>query len=113
MLANLAAACLLLLSTYVHWNVPRQLSGAERVRTVRLVLVAVASIFGLLAVGYANARDTSALAMFLICFGQVHVPMAVLMMRKGRHNEEMALTRPWTDRPPSRRKNRFFPAGDS
>jgi hypothetical protein len=85
MLANVAAACMLLLSVYAHWSLPREIEGERRVRLTQLLLASVGTVLGLFAVGFAqfvDIRGTSALALFLIGFGQVHAPAAVVMLLK-------------------------------
>jgi hypothetical protein len=96
MLANLAAACMLLLSIYAHWSLAREIEGERRVQLTRLLLVGFGTALGLFAVAlgrYAEIRDTSAFALFLIAFGQVHAPAAVILLLKSQranpHTEEL------------------------
>ena len=87
MLANLAAACLLLLSIYAQWSIPRETDGAARALFTRALLATVGTALGLLAVNFANladVHDTSAVALFLIGFGQVHAPAAVILLLKSQ-----------------------------
>ena len=96
MLANLAAACMLLLSIYAQWSIQRQTRGDGRALFTRLLLVAAGTALGLFAVKYAQfaeVRDASALALFLIAFGQVHAPAAIILFLKGQRAAESAVTR--------------------
>jgi hypothetical protein len=94
MLADLAAACMVLLSAYAQWNLPRQTSGAARARLARLLLAALGTAVGLFAVKFgADVRDASSLALFLIGFGQVHAPAAVILLLKSQRAEGAVLTR--------------------
>ena len=95
MLSNLAAACMLLLSIYAQWSLPRQIEGQGRLRLTRLLLAGIGTALGLFAVNFAqlaDIHDTSKLALFLIGFGQVHAPAAVVLMLKSQRAEEQ-LTR--------------------
>jgi hypothetical protein len=85
MLANLAATCMLLLSLYAHWSIPRQVQGPERIFLTRILLATVGAALGVFAVQFghvADVRDASALALFLIGFGQV-TPAAVVLFLKS------------------------------
>ena len=88
MLADLAAACMVLLTVYAHWSIPRQAAGEARTWSARLLLAAMGVVSGLLTIHVAKLQDASALALFLIGFGQVHVPVAVWLFlraqRRGR-----------------------------
>jgi hypothetical protein len=93
MLADLAAACMLLLSIYAQWSVPSQTDGEGRVLFARLLLAAVGTAIGLFAVQFAqlgDLRDTSAIALFLIGFGQVHAPAAVILFLKAQRAEGLS-----------------------
>jgi hypothetical protein len=87
MLANLAATCMVLLSVYAQWSIPIQVEGPKRVFLARVLLATVGMALGLLAVKFghlADMHDTSALALFLIGFGQVHAPAAVVLFLKSQ-----------------------------
>ena len=95
MFANVAAACMLLLSIYAHWSLPKQIEGERRVRVTQMLLALVGTALGLLAVNFAQLaelHDTSRLALFLIGFGQVHAPAAVILLLKSQRAQEQ-LTR--------------------
>jgi hypothetical protein len=90
MLANLAAGCSLLLSVYAQWSLG-QIEGQGRVRLTRGLLATVGTALGLFAVNFAqlaDIHDTSKLALFLIAFGQVHAPAAVILFLKSQRAEE-------------------------
>ena len=96
MLADLAAACMVLLSAYAQWNLQRQTSGAARALLARLLLGALGTAVGLFAVKFGHAadvRDASSLALFLIGFGQVHAPAAVILLLKSQRAGRAVLTR--------------------
>jgi hypothetical protein len=92
MLADLAAACMLLLSIYAHLSLGREIQDERRVFVTRVLLATVGTMLGLFAVGYARwaaFHDTSAVALFLIGFGQVHAPAAVILLRKSQRAEQL------------------------
>ena len=96
MLADLAAACMALLSIYAQWNLPRQALGRAQAVWARWLLAGTGTAVGLIAVKFghvANVGDTSSLALFLIGFGQVHAPAAVVLMLKSQRAERVVLTR--------------------
>jgi hypothetical protein len=91
MLADLAAACMLLLSIYAQWCLPRQIEGQGRIRLTRWLLMSVGTALGLFAVNFAqlaDIHDTSKIALFLIGFGQVHAPAAVVLFLKSQRAQE-------------------------
>jgi len=96
MLADLAAACMALLTVYAQWSIPRQTEGSARALWARLLLAGAGTAVGLLAVKYghvADAGETSSLALFLIGFGQVHAPAAVVLLLKSQRTGGALLTR--------------------
>jgi len=96
MLADLAAACMALLTLYAQWSIPRQTDGWERALSARLLLAGAGTAVGLLAVKYGHVADssgTSSLALFLIGFGQVHAPAAVVLLLKSQRTGAAVLTR--------------------
>ena len=96
MLADLAAACMALLSVYSQWSIPRQTAGQAQALLARLLLATAGTAVGLLAVKFgrvADVGDTSPLALFLIGFGQVHAPAAVVLLLKSQRTAGVALTR--------------------
>lgn len=96
MLADLAAACMALLSVYAQWSIPRQTAGRARTLWARLLLAGAGTAVGLLAVKFghvADVGDASSLALFLIGFGQVHAPAAVVLLLKSQRAGGAVLTR--------------------
>jgi hypothetical protein len=96
MLADLAAACMALLSLYAQWSIPRQTAGRVQALWARLLLAGAGTAVGLLAVRFghvANVGDTSSLALFLIGFGQVHAPAAIVLLLKSQRAARVVLTR--------------------
>lgn len=86
MLANLAATCMLLLSLYAQWSIPNQVKGRKRTFLTRALLAAAGTALGLFAVQFGHVADVSAsaIALFLIGFGQVHAPAAVILFLKSQ-----------------------------
>ncbi len=104
MLANLAATCMLLLSLYAQWSIPSQVAGAKRTFLTRALLATAGTALGLFAVHFGHVtdvRDASALALFLIGFGQVHAPAAVILFLKSQRAPGLAPDAA-TDPPPAR-----------
>ena len=96
MLVDLAAACMALLSLYAQWSIPRQTAGRTHALWARLLLGAAGTAVGLFAVKFchgANVGDASALALFLIGFGQVHAPAAIVLLLKSQRTGGAVLTR--------------------
>ena len=96
MLADLAAACMALLSVYAQWSIPRQTAGQAQALLARLLLAGAGTVVGLFAVKFghvADVGDTSSLALFLIGFGQVHAPAAVVLLLKSQRAARVILTR--------------------
>jgi hypothetical protein len=83
---------MLFISIGAHWSLSREIEGERRVRLTRLLLMSVGTVLGLLAVGFAHLadiRDASAVALFLIAFGQVHAPAAVVLLLKSQRFGEL------------------------
>jgi hypothetical protein len=81
LLLSVLAVALLATAAYAHQRIPRYTAGTRRIWVLRVVLFAAGVIFG-----YASARHVVepfqiALA-FLIGFGAVHVPAAVILFIK-------------------------------
>jgi hypothetical protein len=92
MLADLAAVCMLLLSIYVHWRLPQAVDGEGRSKLTGVLLGGAGAALGLLAVMLAQVADipdTSRLALFLVGFGQVHAPAAVVLLRRSQRAKGM------------------------
>jgi len=96
MLADLAAACMALLSVYAQWRIPRETAGRTRALWARLLLAGAGTAVGLVAVKFGHVADVgeaSSLALFLIGFGQVHAPAAVVLLLKSQRAGAAVLTR--------------------
>jgi len=89
-MTHLVAASMLLLSAYALWNIPTQTSGAMRIWSARAVLLVGGTVFGLLSVRFANTDEVSAVTLFLIGFGQVHAPAAIMFFLKARRREGLS-----------------------
>ncbi|MEO8303285.1 MAG: hypothetical protein ABI724_04140 [Betaproteobacteria bacterium] len=83
MLADIAAFCMVSLSAYAQWAIPRHTKGSERIWFARALLVGLGTALGVLAASSFMVQDTSTVALFCIAFGQVHVPAAVVLFLKG------------------------------
>ena len=86
MLADLAAVCMLLLSIYAHWALSRETISESRALLTRILLASAGTALGVFAVSFAqfaDVHDASAVALFLIGFGQVHAPAAVILFLKS------------------------------
>jgi len=81
LLLTLLAAVNVLAAGYAHRQIPRFTAGTRRVLFTRLVLFGVG-----IALGYVAAREMNgtlpALLAFLIGFGAVHLPAAVILFVK-------------------------------
>lgn len=88
MLAELAAFCMVWLSAYVQWALPRHTMGSRRIWFARALLVSLGTALGVLTVNSFIVPDTSAVALFCIAFGQVHVPAAVVLFLKGNEKAD-------------------------
>jgi hypothetical protein len=77
---------MLLLSVYAQWSIPSQVVGPKRAFLTRALLATVGTALGLLAVQFGHVADVraSALALFLIGFGQVHAPAAIILFLKSQ-----------------------------
>jgi hypothetical protein len=89
MLADIAAACMLVIAGYAQWSVPACVAGNRRIWAARLLLAGIGVVLGILAIRYATVHDISNSALFLVAFGQVHVPAAILVLRKGQRVERI------------------------
>lgn len=86
LLSALLAALLLTAAFYAHKQLPLFTKSHARVRLARTMLVLVGIGFGwTLAVWVQGA--TLQLLTFLIGFGMVHVPAAIILFVKGRRGE--------------------------
>jgi hypothetical protein len=81
-LAALLAIVLLAAAGYAQVQIPRFTAGSSKIALTRGVLVVIGIAFGLLTAGpYASALFPAVLA-FLIGFGAVHVPAAIILFVK-------------------------------
>jgi hypothetical protein len=84
---QIVLALLLLAATgYVQMQIPAYTKGRTRIGVVRLVLGLVGVGFGLTAAAYVSGNLPQLLA-FLIGFGMVHFPAAVVLFLKGKRGE--------------------------
>lgn len=80
------ALLLLTAAGYVHRQIPAYTKGRSRIIVARTILVAVGIAFGLTAAVYV-AGYMPKLLTFLIGFGVVHVPAAIVLFIKGKRGE--------------------------
>lgn len=79
------AACLMLAAAgYAQANLPRYTAGKGKVLVTRVVLIVVGIAFGLVTASTYPVGDALALLVFLIAFGTVHAPAAVILLIKGQ-----------------------------
>lgn len=80
------AACLMLVAAgYTQANLPRYTAGSGKVLLTRVLLIVVGIAFGVATVAtYPAAGDGLAPLLFLIAFGTVHAPAAVILLIKGQ-----------------------------
>jgi hypothetical protein len=80
----LGAALMLVAAGYTQANLPRYTAGKSKVLLTRAVLIAVGVAFGLVSVASYPGGDALAVLVFLIAFGTVHAPAAVILLLKGQ-----------------------------
>lgn len=94
MVANLIAVSMLLVSVYAQWSIPRLTSGADRIYFARLVLALLGIGIGYLGARIADTPEAPAIAAFVIGFGQVHVPAAIVEFVKATQSRRAVRTGP-------------------
>jgi hypothetical protein len=78
-------ACLMLAAAgYAQANIPRYTAGKGKVLLTRAVLIVVGIVFGLVSVATYPGGDALAVLVFLIAFGTVHAPAALILLLKGQ-----------------------------
>lgn len=77
------AALLLAAAAYVHVRIPSFTKAGIRVLVTHVLLLLTGAGFGLLSTAYVAGRAPQVLA-FLVGFGLVHVPAAVILFVKSR-----------------------------
>jgi hypothetical protein len=81
-LASFLALLLLAAAGYAQFQIPRFTAGSRNIALTRIVLIVIGIAFGCITAGpYANANLPAVLA-FLIGFGAVHVPAAIILFLK-------------------------------
>ena len=86
LMQGILALLLLTASIYVQRRIPAFTRGATRILVTRMLLVLVGFGFGLTATAYVYGLVPQLLA-FLIGFGMVHLPAAVVLFIKGKRGE--------------------------
>lgn len=87
MLMQVILALLLMAAAiYVQKQVPVFTKGRTKVLIARLILVLVGVAFGLTGTAYVSGQLAQLLS-FLIGFGMVHVPAAIILILKGKRGE--------------------------
>ena len=77
----LAVVCLMA-AGYAHYRLPLHTAGVARLSVTRGVLIVVGIVFGYVNATASGSQGGLALMMFLIGFGVVHVPAAVILFLK-------------------------------
>lgn len=86
LLQAMLAILLLTIAGYAQTQLPAYTKGGAKLMMARTILVLVGIGFGLTSAAYADGRLPQ-LLVFLIGFGTVHVPAAVILFIKGRRGE--------------------------
>lgn len=85
-LMALLAALLLVIVAYVQKQIPAFTKGGAKIALARALLMLVGIGFGLTVALYVQGTLLQLLA-FLVGFGIVHVPAAIILFVKGRRGE--------------------------
>ena len=79
------AALLMTAAGYAQYRIPFHTAGAGRSALARAVLIVVGIAFGYVGAVSAGAQGPVALLLFLIGFGLVHAPAAIILfVKRGR-----------------------------
>ena len=76
------AILLLAAAGYAQYRIPFHTAGAARIALARGVLIAVGIAFGYVGASAAGAQGALALLLFLVGFGLVHAPAAIILYIK-------------------------------
>lgn len=85
-LTFVTAAVLLAAAAYAQWAVPRLTRGAVNGWALRLLLVLLGAAVGL-SLAQLNGNGTGTFALFVLGFGLVHVPPALVLLLKRLRGE--------------------------
>ena len=77
-----SASAVLAATIYAQREIPRFTAGARAARLTRLGLIVLGLVFGYVAADTFSATGTPGLLTFLIAFGAVHVPAALILLIK-------------------------------
>jgi hypothetical protein len=80
------ALLLMTAALYVQKQVPVFTKGRTKIMVTRTILVLVGTAFGLTGAGYVYGHLPQ-LLVFLIGFGMVHMPAAIVLFIKGKRGE--------------------------
>jgi hypothetical protein len=80
------ALLLIAAAVYVHKQIPVFTKGRTNRIVARTILIAVGIAFGLTGTGYVTGQLSPVLT-FLIGFGLVHMPAAIVLFIKGKRGE--------------------------
>lgn len=73
------------LAAYAHWLLPRYTAGKTRLRLTRAILIATGLAFGYVSATLSTTDPITRTLAFLIGFGVVHAPAAVVLyVKKAR-----------------------------
>lgn len=82
LMTMLLAVVFLVAAGYAHYRLPLHTAGAVKLSVTRGVLIVVGIVFGYVNAAASGSQGALALMMFLIGFGVVHVPAAVILFLK-------------------------------
>lgn len=84
-LMTVLALLLMTVAGYAQYRIPFYTAGAARTALTRGVLIVIGIAFGYVGAASAGAQGTVALLLFLIGFGLVHAPAAIILfVKRGR-----------------------------
>ena len=86
LLLVLCATLMLAAAGYTQANIPRYTAGQGKVLFTRILLIAVGIAFGFTTAATYPGGDAVALLVFLIAFGLVHAPAAIILLIKGQRS---------------------------
>jgi hypothetical protein len=86
-LMTLAAVVLLALAAYAHYSIPAFTAGSHKVLLTRAILVVLGIALGSVSAAINSSDPLLALLSFLVGFGVVHFPAALILFFKHGRGE--------------------------
>jgi hypothetical protein len=87
LLQGILALLLLMAAAYAHRQIPVYTKGRTRIIIARAILLLAGTGFGMTGAAYAYGRLPQLIA-FLIGFGMVHIPAAIILFIKNKRGAE-------------------------